>query len=634
MKFWRILIVLIITIFLFLFNAGFVHADDNFSVDSNVTYDVQSSGTTFVSHNVTLENNFSTLYATTYTLDLENIDAQNIQAKDSAGNILTTDVQKNGNQTNINVTFSDAVVGKGAQRHFTITYQNNSFAVKTGEIWEISIPKLDQNSDFRNYQVVLEVPTAFGMEAYISPKAENTQNTGQEYIYTFSKNDITQTGVTAGFGQFQVFSFNLTYHLENALSKSAQTQIALPPDTAFQKVYLQKIDPKPVNVTVDPDGNWIAIYNLSARQRVDVNALGSVQIFASYRSFPKPTAQELADDLKPTEYWQVNDPQIKALAAQLKTPKAIYDYVSTTLKYDVARVQPDVQRMGAVKALQNPDQAICMEYTDLFIAIARAAGIPAREINGYAYTENPDLQPLSLVADVLHSWPEYYDKENQVWVPIDPTWASTSGGVDYFDKLDLRHFVFVVHGESDTTPYPPGSYKLGPNPQKDVYVSFGTLPNDRTSTPGVSITAVRTLPFFSSIYSAAIQNPGPEALYSIYPTVYFDGKETSRDYVQVLPPFSNYQMSINVPFSLLGKNSPSVIAVEVGVTTAKVPTNKNQIIINSLLVISILLILIIFVVLIRLKKITFSRFFATIASVKQKIHDKFIKRPPQDRVNT
>ena len=169
------------------------------------------------------------------------------------------------------------------------------------------------------------------------------------------------------------------------------------------------------------------------------------------------------------------------MALELKTPEAIYDYVVKTLKYDYSRVRANVERLGALAALKSPNTAICMKFTDLFIALARASGIPAREINGYAYTENPQIQPLSLVADVLHAWPEYYDKEEKVWIPIDPTWGSTTGGVDFFNKLDLRHFTFVIHGKDSVKPYAAGSYKLGTNPQKDVFVSFGSLPEVRFS---------------------------------------------------------------------------------------------------------------------------------------------------------
>ena len=632
MKFKLVLLAVLSTLYLVL-STGEVVASSEFSVDAIVSYNVQDSGKTVVTHNITLENNFSTLYATTYTLGLENIDVQNAKASDANGNI-PLEVKTDGAVTSIITTFSDAVVGKGEKRHFSISYENNSFAVRTGEIWEVSVPRLGAENSFRSYKVLLNIPTSFGLEAYISPKPVNSETSGTGISYTFNRNDLIQAGITAGFGQFQVFTYSLAYHLENPLGKTAQTHIALPPDTAFQKVYLQKIDPAPANVTIDPDGNWLATYNLSPRQRIDVNVSGSVQIFASYRPFPRPTEEELSDNLRETQYWQVNDPKIKALAAELKTPQAIYDYVASTLKYDFVRVQPNVQRMGAVNALQNPTQAICMEFTDLFIALARAAGVPAREINGYAYTENPELQPLSLVADVLHAWPEYYDKDKGVWIPIDPTWASTSGGINYFDKLDLRHFAFVVHGASSTTPYPPGSYKLGPNPQKDVYVSFGKLPENRITTPIVSILPLRVLPFLNSIYSVNVGNPGPQALYSIYPTIFFDGKESSRDFIEVLPPFAKYSAQTSVPFSLLGKGSPSIVEVRVMTSTAKIATNKNQVIVTSLLVISVFLILVIITLMIRLKKITFTKLFATIAIVKQKIRGKYTKKTTENKNST
>ena len=614
-----------------------IRAQENFSVDSTVTYNIQDNGTTSVTHNITLENSTTDFYPLSYSLNLQNIDASNISATDSGGNTLQTDVQKNGDTTTIKVTLTDAKAGKGAQTHFTISYDNGSFAVRTGEIWEVSIPRLSDQNSFRSYNVALHIPASFGLEAYISPNPETSKSDSSGRVYTFTKNDVLQTGITAGFGQFQVFSFNLAYHLQNPLATTSQTQIALPPDTAYQKVYLQNIDPKPSNITLDSEGNWLATYILTPRQRVDVTATGSVQIFASYRSFPKPSSQVLTDDLKPTEYWQANDPKITALAQGLKTPQAIYTYVSTTLKYDFARVQPNVQRLGAVGALTNPTQAICTEYTDLFIAIARAAGIPAREIEGYAYTENPQLQPLSLVADVLHAWPEYYDKNKGAWIPIDPTWGSTTGGVDYFNKLDLRHFTFVAHGEtnpdggeSDTMPYPPGSYKLGPNPQKDVYVSFGQLPDNRISTPIITLTPIRTLPFLSSIYSFKVTNPGPVALYNAYPTVYFDSTENSRDFISVLPPFANYQGSINVPFRILGKGSPSIVEVGIGAENAQISTNKTQVVINSLLVLSLLLILAILGILIRLKKIKLGRFFGKIGTVPAKIHARFTKKSTEN----
>lgn len=605
-----------------------IHAQNEFSVDTTVRYQVQDSGKNIVTHDISLENNFSTLYATTYTLSLQNIDVQSVKAVDGEGKTIQVDVQKDGDKFDIKVTFPDAVVGKGSKRHFFIAYENSDLAVRTGEVWEVSIPRLADVNSFRNYTVNLFIPASFGLEAYISPQPARSDQDISGRSYVFTKEQILQTGITAGFGQFQVFSFTLAYHLENPLGRSSSTDISLPPDTAFQKVYFSKIDPKPENVYIDEDGNWIATFDLKARERIDVTVAGSVQIFAGFRPFPKPSSQVLSDNLKDTQYWQVNDPQIKTLAQSLKTSKAIYEYVATTLNYDFSRVTPNVTRFGAVKALQNPTQAICMEFTDLFIALARAAGIPAREINGYAYTENAELQPLSLVADVLHAWPEYYDKDKGVWIPVDPTWGSTSG-IDYFNKLDLRHFTFVIHGEDSVKPYPPGSYKLGPNPQKDVFVTFGKLPVSRISTPEISAQVVRNIPFLSLIYSVSVYNPGPAGLYSLYPTIYFDNNEVNRDFIQALPPYSKYSFNVNVPFSILGKDTPENVKIIVGDAEITIPTNKTQVIVNSALALFALLFVIIIAVLIKIKKISFKRGLATIRLIYAKIR----RKPPQNPGN-
>ncbi len=635
MRFWKKLVfifIFLLPLTLYLLPQHICAANE-FSVDAIVTYDIQQSGKSLITHEITLENNFSDIYATTYTLSLENIDVTNVAAHSDLGTAFPVDVTKTGDITNIKVSFTDASVGKGVQRHFIVSYENSGFAVRTGEVWEISIPRLGQDNNFRDYQLILRVPTSFGYEAYISPQATSQEIADDRYIYRFNKTDLLQTGISAGFGQFQVFSFNLSYHLENPLSRNTTTDIALPPDTAFQKVYIQKIEPVPTNVSVDSDGNWIATFDLSPRERIDVSVFGAVQIFASYRSFPKPSTETLSNNLIETEYWQTSNPQIQKLAEELKTPQAIYSYVARTLNYDTERVQQNVQRMGASAALESPNTAICMEFTDLFIAIARAAGIPAREINGYAYTENSDIQPLGLVADVLHAWPEYYDKDKGVWIPIDPTWGSTSG-VDYFNKLDLRHFAFVIHGANAREPYPPGSYKLGPNPQKDVYVSFGQLPENKISTPSVAIEPYRVLPFFSSIYKVTVSNPGPAALYSVYPSIYYDSVEKTRDVINVLPPYANKQIQVTLTHSFLGKDMPGVIKVIVGSSESQILTNKKQIVINSLVIISVFLLIIMSFIYIKARKIKVFAFFDKIGFHKNKSNDKSnTQTPPNTNIS-
>jgi len=140
--------------------------------------------------------------------------------------------------------------------------------------------------------------------------------------------------------------------------------------------------------------------------------------------------------------------------------------VVNSLDYDFDVIQKDyVQRNGALKALNKEVPAACMEFTDLFITLARSAGIPARELNGYAINvyQNVSL-PLSIKlksGDFLHSWPEYYDP-NFGWVPVDPTWGNTSQ-LDFFSKLDNSHFAFVIKGRDSEYPLPAGFYRTDDN---------------------------------------------------------------------------------------------------------------------------------------------------------------------------
>jgi transglutaminase-like putative cysteine protease len=599
---------LLVFSFLFLFPQK-IFSEGEFKTSVNVNYEVRANGITHVTHNISLENLFSEYYANSYQMSFKNIEADNISASEN-GKALDYNVKTNGDETVININFNNAVVGKSQTRNFSVSFDNPIFAQRTGEIWEISIPRLQSDTAFDTYDMTLVIPQSFGNEAFIAPKPINVNYSDGQIVYHFDKDSVVRTGVSAGFGLFQVFSFSLNYHLENSENKTSEVEIALPPDTSSQKMYYSTINPVPENIRIDVDGNWLGSYILTSHERLDIKADGFVQIFASTRPFPKPSDDVLQQDLMPSQYWQIDDQQIKELAQKYTTPKEIYDFVSSYLSYDYKKIGPDVVRMGAVQALANPQNAICMEYTDLFVAIARSAGIPAREIEGYAYTENKNIQPLSLVDDVLHAWPEYWDKNTGVWVPVDPTWGSTTGGIDYFSKLDLRHFAFVIHGQNPVLPYPPGSYKLGSNPQKDVYVNFSQLPVNKTSHPEIEVDTRELLPFFPYKLNVTINNPGPVSLDKISTNILFDGISQKQDYQEILPPFGHVVITTEVPFSFLGKSTPSRITITAGDKQINVPGFKKQVISYELIALSLLVIFLVVYILIRLKKFNLNAIFS------------------------
>lgn len=594
-------------------------AEGEFLIDSTVTYSVNETQGVHVVHDITLENTYPTLYAKSYSLDLINIKPKNVKAIYN-GEVFTSSVNNNEGTLTITVEFPDSLVGKGAKRNFQIEFDVDSFTEKNGQVWEVSIPKLGAPENFRSYNVILKIPKSFGDLSYITPDPQSRSTNDNEYVFEFNKEAVSASGIKAGFGQFQVFSYTLNYHLENPLNSDSDVEIALPPDTAFQKIYIENLNPKPAKIEVDEDGNWIATYKLTRRQRLDVLTSGTAQLFASPREVSPTTNDVLSKNLLPQTYWETESPEIVGLARQYKSAREIYNFVIDKLSYDYDRVKPNVQRLGALEVLKNPTSAICMEFTDLFIAIARAAGIPAREINGYAYTENPDIKPLSMVSDVLHAWPEYWDSTQKIWIPVDPTWQNTTGGADFFNKLDLRHLTFVIHGVDSIKPYAPGSYKLGANPQKDVFVNFGHL-SDNSSTQNFTIKAkvVTKIPLLSYQIAVEVVNNGGSAVYNKNSYVYFDNQKVSTSSLTYLLPFSSREYMVDIPFSFLGLKTPQTITVSFMDQTTTLPGTKSVIIVSNLIVVFVLVFIIFLVAIIRSKrlKFTFIRTFITALGINK-----------------
>lgn len=423
----------------------------------HVSYQVFEDGVTRVRHEIKLTNVTTNFYVSEYSLFLGYTGLENFEAYDSKG-VLKKDIKTLENGTDIQLVFNDQVVGRGNILFFTITYDTGEIASKNGRIWEIDIPRIRDDRDLGSYTASLSVPASFGKPTYIKPTLSNKD-------LTFTKNDVLR-GISVVFGEYQLFDYTLNYHLHNNRLYPVEAEIALPPQTAYQEVLLDELEPKPITVYVDGDGNWLAKYRLDGSQMLDVKANGKVKLYHVPKITQRVVQQNFSEYLVQKPYWDTQDPKILEKAKELKTPRAIYEYVVATLSYDYGRIEKNLPRAGASQVMSGPKSAICIEFTDLFIALARASGIPAREIDGFAYTENPRLRPLSLVKDILHAWPEFYDKEKGMWIAVDPTWGNT-GGIEYFDMLDFNHFAFVIKGLDSEYPISAGGVE-----KKDVEVSF------------------------------------------------------------------------------------------------------------------------------------------------------------------
>jgi len=467
-KIFKYLFIFLIVNFTFYILHSDVFAKD-FSSFYKVTYEFDKNGDSEVTQEISLINQVSNLYVSQYSLSLIGGEISHVEAYDKIGPIKTK-IEQKGETTILTLDFNEKVVGKDKILSFILKYKDTGLAKKEGNLWQISIPKLANWQDIDEFQVLIKVPLEYGKISVINPNPLENKTSGGFYNLSFKKENLINFGVAATFGQYQTFNFKIGYQLKNQTGSATIESVAIPPDTNYQTVYFESIIPEPKDVKVDEDGNWLAFYEVPPNEELMIEAKGKVDIFPSPKNSEKnPTPNK--DFLSSTKYWEANNQKIIELSSKLKTPENIYKFVVKTLSYDFQDIKNRTLRTGSIAALENPEASTCSQFTDLFIALCRASGIPTREVVGYAYTDNQQIKQIAEESDLLHSWPEYFDTIRNTWIAVDPTWGNTTGGLDYFNKFDMAHFAFVIHGKNDILPLPPGASL--DEKQKRINITFG-----------------------------------------------------------------------------------------------------------------------------------------------------------------
>jgi len=544
-KIMRKIYLLLVFLLISLVAAPSVRALEEFKTDFIVTYQIDTRGNASIEQNITLTNNFANIYSKEYVLETTQ-NLKNISAWDEKGSILNEIEQKEG-ATRLRLEFNQEVVGKGKSLNFTVRYTLPQLAVRKGRVWEIVVPQISNYQKISSFLLELFVPNSFGKLAYSSARIKKTENLGTRTKFTLTKEELKDKTSILSFGDFQSLDFSLNYHLANVDPGFKKAELAVPPQTNYQEIVFTKMVPLPEEIKKDINNNWLAVYLLPPNKELNVLVEGQAKIFAWPQKADFYNLEENLDlFLNEDRFWEASHPKIIELAKRLRSVKKIYQFVVSHLKYDYQTVERgDTERKGALATLEDPEQSVCSEFTDLFIALCRGAGIPAREIEGFAYTNNPKLKPLSLKKDVLHAWPEYWDQHKKEWVQVDPTWEKTTGGVDYFDNFDFNHLAFVIHGNESNLPPPPGSYFLDKNgPQKNVTVVFS---NQQIITPSLEeLFRGIEVDFQKTNGEIIVKNTSFFPIAEIYLKNYFEENEFKKD-ISLLPPLGKEPTIINTP---------------------------------------------------------------------------------------
>ncbi|HLN27369.1 MAG TPA: transglutaminase-like domain-containing protein [Gemmataceae bacterium] len=157
------------------------------------------------------------------------------------------------------------------------------------------------------------------------------------------------------------------------------------------------------------------------RQSVTRNPSGTytIKLGKAYGTPTRPTPRELEDAQSETPDYPISNPKIRALAQQAvgdaATPRA---KVERLVAFVHNYITPSYSaRPLTVLDLLKVRKGDCSNYAALFTALARAAGIPARELGGLVYMGDDEK------AFGFHAWNEVV-LDGQ-WVPIDATSGET-----------------------------------------------------------------------------------------------------------------------------------------------------------------------------------------------------------------
>jgi hypothetical protein len=148
----------------------------------------------------------------------------------------------------------------------------------------------------------------------------------------------------------------------------------------------------------------------------------------------KANEKDVADNLKETSEYPLSNPRIKALAAKVVgNAKTDEEKVKRIVRYVHKFVRPSLSAtLPNIFDLLERKRGDCKSYALLFNVLARAAGVPAREVSGLLYVGD-DTKAFG-----GHAWNEVI--LNGEWVPIDASMGET--------EVNATHIYFGDQNQS------------------------------------------------------------------------------------------------------------------------------------------------------------------------------------------
>jgi hypothetical protein len=480
----RKIAVLVITLSAFLLGGAITHVHaQEFDVKIDREYTVNPDASMHVKETHTITNNSSNLLISKSNQESFQIAVIGDDKKKLTDSVATAVVKADGNTqtytSDVQDKFSELKVNypKELRRNQTLTfileYTNFGLLQNVGALYDIYAPGFVKDFQFVkgntkvSYTTVFRISDQLSAENFVIPTPASKETSNGFSIYSFSQESLLGKTIWIQRGRTQFYQFKIVQHAQATDDHDTgylnEYRVILPKDVdegeVTQTVYFTKISPEPFQVVNDSEGNLIGYFKVPTHTDVDITVEGFASVSKKDLQVGESNsgnlngydAQLVAGYTKAAQFWEVDAPQIQTLAKQLEEGNQnvfdivakTYQHVVDTINYSEVKRFGLNERQGALKTLEN-GSGVCMEYSDLFLTLSRAQGIPARAAFGYGYDSR-----LPVNGAEAHQWVQVFMPGLGKWVSVDVTWGESGpaliGG-------DLNHFYTHTASTDPNTP--------------------------------------------------------------------------------------------------------------------------------------------------------------------------------------
>ncbi len=367
-------------------------------------------------------------------------------------------VERGDDSTTIWIDF-EGDLGPNARLTYNLSYTANDLVTGSGPEFKGRFgTRGDAQIEHENYIVIVKGPSGtrfFLSDHEVGEKLENGLPT-VTYM-TQLEADEKFRGVRVHFYKEPVYyKLIITESISNPRTKASENiwlDVPLFQLTSSQFAALTTSQGELVAMYRDDENKWHGVFGVGTLEPgesrdIDIGIVFMCNIYASdaneNNTGTLSEVQELpsySQYLRQDKYWEVEHSDIRSKAQALRgvgdpntyeLAKRIVEFVSGWVETP-ENENVNVPRYGALWTYQNK-YGDCDCFSDLTIALARAAGLPARMCLGWVYREE---------APGPHAWVEFY-LPRKGWEPADPTWVKTRG--DYLCKIDSGRVLRGVWG--------------------------------------------------------------------------------------------------------------------------------------------------------------------------------------------